>query len=145
MLHLTIVTPEQQFLDVRAKDLDQGSFQSLAALDGMGRKVIVHDPLALEGAREVLSDRVALAPSLAEAVAAADAVVLMVADEPYRLSLYLPGPPPCFCQLSLMPEAGGSIVTLDLTPAEDAELPDPPAVRDLLVSELNRLAGSARR
>jgi hypothetical protein len=67
---------------------------------------------------------------------------ILVADEPYALELYLPGPPPCFCQLFLVPEAGGSIVTLDLTPAEDAEPPDAQAVRDLLVSELNRLAGS---
>jgi hypothetical protein len=69
---------------------------------------------------------------------------VLVADEPCTLELYLPGPPPCFCLLSLAPEAGGSIVTLDLTAAEDAESPDTESVRDALVSELNRLAGSAR-
>jgi hypothetical protein len=69
---------------------------------------------------------------------------VLVADEPYALELYLPGPAPCFCQLSLVPEAGGSMVSLDLAPAEGVDPPDVPAVRDLLVSELNDLAGSPR-
>jgi hypothetical protein len=67
---------------------------------------------------------------------------ILVADEPYRLELYLPEPDPCFCQLELVPEAGASLVTVDVAPAEDAELPPVSAVRDLLVNELNALAGA---
>ena len=66
---------------------------------------------------------------------------ILVADEPYALDTYLAEPAPCFCRLTLVPEAGGSIVTLELVPAEGTGLPPVEAVRDLFVSELNQLAG----
>lgn len=66
---------------------------------------------------------------------------ILEADEPYRLELYLTDPAPCFCQLTLVPEAGGSIVMLDVSPPADADAGPPAAsVRDVFVSELNRLA-----
>jgi hypothetical protein len=68
---------------------------------------------------------------------------ILVAEEPYTMELYLSEPASCFCQLSLVPEAGGSIVTIDLTPAEATDPPPAESVRDLLVSELNDLAGTA--
>jgi hypothetical protein len=61
---------------------------------------------------------------------------ILVADEPYTLEFYLPDPLACFCALSLVPEAGGSIVTIDLGGAEGAEVPAVSEVRDLLVAEL---------
>jgi hypothetical protein len=64
---------------------------------------------------------------------------ILVADEPYLLELYLLEPAPCFCRLGLMPEAGGSLVTVDVTPADGAEAPAAAAVIDVLVTELNTL------
>jgi hypothetical protein len=65
---------------------------------------------------------------------------ILVAEEPYTLELYLLEPAPCFCQLMLVPEAGGSLVTVDVTPAEGSQAPPAEAVRDRLVAELNGLA-----
>jgi hypothetical protein len=67
---------------------------------------------------------------------------VLSADEPYELELYLSEPPACFCQLHIVPEAGGSLVAIDVSPAEGAELPTPDVVRDLLVAELNGLAST---
>jgi hypothetical protein len=68
---------------------------------------------------------------------------ILTSDEPYALDAYLSEPRPCFCQLWLAPEAGGTIVTIDVLPAEeDVEAPAVAAVRDRLVAELNDLAGT---
>jgi hypothetical protein len=61
-------------------------------------------------------------------------------DEPYCLDLYLPVPDPCFCHLDLVPDAGGSIITVSVSAAEGADAPPVAAVRDLLVAELDALA-----
>jgi hypothetical protein len=66
---------------------------------------------------------------------------VLVADEPYRLELYLDEPLACFCALSLVPEAGGSIVTIDLTGADGRHPPSVGAVRDALLAELSAVAG----
>jgi hypothetical protein len=64
---------------------------------------------------------------------------ILVAEEPYLLELYL-SEPACFCRLQLVPEAGGSLVTVEVSPAADAdEGPEPAAVVDVLVAELNAL------
>jgi hypothetical protein len=64
---------------------------------------------------------------------------ILVADEPYLLELYL-NDPPCFCRLTLMPEAGASLVTLEVTAAADSRrVPEPSEVIEVLVSELNSL------
>jgi hypothetical protein len=66
---------------------------------------------------------------------------ILVTDEPYLLELYLTEPAPCFCRLTLVPEAGGSIVTVDVGPAaESGEAPTASAVVEVLVAELNALA-----
>ena len=44
---------------------------------------------------------------------------ILVADEPYLLELYL-GEPACFCRLTLVPEAGGSLVTVEVGPAAES-------------------------
>ncbi len=62
---------------------------------------------------------------------------ILVADEPYTLEFYLPEPLACFCVLSLVPEAGGSIVTIDVSGAEGSEAPPVSEVRDLLAAELD--------
>jgi hypothetical protein len=68
---------------------------------------------------------------------------ILVTEEPYLLELYLTEPSPCFCRLALVPEAGGSLVTVDVSPAHDAhEAPDPQAVIEVLVTELNGLVTS---
>jgi hypothetical protein len=62
-------------------------------------------------------------------------------DEPYGLDLYLPIPSPCFCHVAVAPQAGGSIVTLSLAAPDEGLAPPVGPVRDLLVDELNVLAG----
>jgi hypothetical protein len=65
---------------------------------------------------------------------------ILVADEPYLLELYLLEPAPCFCRVTLVPEAGGSIVTVDVSPAREGGLaPETAAVVDVLIAELNAL------
>jgi len=65
---------------------------------------------------------------------------ILEADEPYLLELYLTEPEPCFCRLTLAPEAGGSLVTVDVSPAAETLLPpDSAAVIEVLVAELNAL------
>jgi hypothetical protein len=64
---------------------------------------------------------------------------ILVADEPYALELYLPEPVACFCALSLAPDAGGSIVSIDLVAAEGSAPPPVAAVRDLLIAELSTI------
>lgn len=49
-----------------------------AALDKIGRAVVAHDPLAIDAARAALGPAVSFAASPQEAVASADAVVVMV-------------------------------------------------------------------
>lgn len=68
---------------------------------------------------------------------------ILTADEPYLLELFLTEPVPCFCQLHLAPEAGGSLVTVDVSPAADSvPAPDVGAVIEVLVAELNALMGT---
>jgi UDPglucose 6-dehydrogenase len=55
-----------------------------AALQKAGRRIIVHDPLALDAARSVLGSGVEFAASAAEAVGAADAVMVMVPCTEYK-------------------------------------------------------------
>lgn len=65
---------------------------------------------------------------------------ILVAEEPYLLELFLVEPAPCFCRLTLVPEAGGSLVTADVS--EACEMGPPPLaaeVVDVLVAELNSL------
>ncbi len=65
---------------------------------------------------------------------------ILVADEPYLLEVYLREPAPCFCRLTLVPEAGGSIVTVDVGPAaESIEAPTGSEVVAVLVAELDAL------
>ena len=66
-------------------------------------------------------------------------------DEPYRLEAYLDSPDPCFCVFTLVPEAGGSIVSMALEAADGSPSPDADAVRDAVVDELTRLTRPASR
>lgn len=65
-------------------------------------------------------------------------------DPPYVLECVLVEPAPCWCRLDLVPDAGGSTVSLTVAPVEAAD--DDPAervsaeqVRDVWVDGLNRL------
>lgn len=65
---------------------------------------------------------------------------ILVADEPYLLELFLQEPSPCFCRLALVPDAGGSIVTVDISSAIDGNIaPAPAEVIEVIVAELNAL------
>lgn len=68
---------------------------------------------------------------------------ILAYDEPYLLEVFLPEPSPCFCSLTLAPEAGGSEVTVEVHPAADhLETPVPDAVIAVLIRELQALAPS---
>jgi hypothetical protein len=62
-----------------------------------------------------------------------------VIDEPYELMARLDPPLSCRCHISLVPEAGGSLVTLTLHPLSRFAFPEPAAVRDAFVAELDAL------
>ncbi|MCB0955775.1 MAG: J domain-containing protein [Ilumatobacteraceae bacterium] len=65
----------------------------------------------------------------------------LVDDPPYALEVFLEEPEPCWCRLDLVPDAGGSTVSLTVAGVE-GPAPDVDAVRDVWVANLNRL-GSA--
>jgi hypothetical protein len=64
---------------------------------------------------------------------------VLVDDPPYLLEVHLFEPAPCWCRLELLPEAGGSSVTLTVASVGGQPAPDVEAVRDLYVANLNRL------
>lgn len=64
---------------------------------------------------------------------------LLVDDPPYVLEVHLTDPSPCWCRLDLVPDAGGSTVTLTVAPVGDTLAPDVDDVRDVWVANLNRL------
>ncbi len=64
---------------------------------------------------------------------------VLVDDPPYVLEVHLVEPGPCWCRLDLVPDAGGSTVTLTVASVGDDPAPDVEAVRDAWVANLNRL------
>jgi hypothetical protein len=63
----------------------------------------------------------------------------LVDDPPYVLEVQLTEPSPCWCRLDLVPDAGGSTVTLTVASIDGTPAPDIEQVRDLWVVNLNRL------
>jgi hypothetical protein len=70
---------------------------------------------------------------------------VLAVDEPYRLEAYLDAPCCCFCVFSLVPQAGGSIVTMSVDTADAPPGPSVDVVRDAVVEELMRLTRPATR
>ena len=64
---------------------------------------------------------------------------MLVDDPPYLLEVHLTEPAPCWCRLDLVPDAGGSTVTLTVASIDGTLAPDIEVVRDLWVANLNRL------
>jgi hypothetical protein len=64
-----------------------------------------------------------------------------VVDEPYLLEGMVDDPSLCFCRIELVPEAGGSIVTVEVYPMSRVNSPPPPAleVAGRLVAEIEAL------
>ncbi len=70
---------------------------------------------------------------------------VLVDDPPYLLEVHLHEPAPCWCRLDLVPDAGGSTVTLTVAAVDDAATNAPPDVedvRDTWVARLNQLGSS---
>ncbi|HAP77123.1 MAG TPA: hypothetical protein DCR14_13685 [Acidimicrobiaceae bacterium] len=63
---------------------------------------------------------------------------LLVDDPPYVLEAFLMEPEPCWCRLDLVPDAGGSTVSITVAGVE-GPAPDIDDVRDVWVAALNRL------
>ena len=64
---------------------------------------------------------------------------VLVDDPPYVLEVHLTEPGPCWCRLDLLPDAGGSTVTLTVASVGNDPAPDVEQVRDAWVANLNRL------
>lgn len=64
---------------------------------------------------------------------------VLVDDPPYLLEALVHDPATCWCRLTLVPDAGGSTVTLVVAGYEDAAAPDVEDVRDVWVTTLNDL------
>lgn len=60
-------------------------------------------------------------------------------DPPYVLECHLHEPAMCWCRLDLVPDAGGSTVSLTVVTPAEAEPVSAEVVRDLWVDQLNRL------
>jgi hypothetical protein len=58
-------------------------------------------------------------------------------DPPYRLDTYLGDPFDCWCGLEVVPDAGGSTVSLAIAGIDGTPTPDLIAVRDAWISNLN--------
>ena len=64
---------------------------------------------------------------------------VLVDDPPYLLEVHLTDPAPCWCRLDLVPDAGGSTVTLTVASIGGDPAPDVEDVRDRWVANLNQL------
>ncbi len=63
-----------------------------------------------------------------------------VIDEPYELTALLDPPLACRCHLTLVPEAGGTIVTVEVVPSSRRGRPPTPyQVAEALIAELSAL------
>ena len=60
-------------------------------------------------------------------------------DPPYHLEVHMSEPFSCWCGLDIVPDAGGSTVSLSVASSSDRLAPDVLAVRDAWVDGLNRL------
>ena len=60
-------------------------------------------------------------------------------DPPYVLECHLFEPSPCWCRLELVPDAGGSTVSITVARTDGGEPVSAEAVRDVWVDQLNRL------
>jgi hypothetical protein len=63
---------------------------------------------------------------------------VLVDDPPYVLEAFMLEPEPCWCRLDLVPDAGGTTVSLTVAGVE-GPAPDIDDVRDVWVASLNRL------
>jgi len=63
---------------------------------------------------------------------------VLVDDPPYLLEVHLHDPAPCWCRLDLVPDAGGTTVSLTVAGVA-GEVPTADEVRDLWVASLNAL------
>jgi hypothetical protein len=69
---------------------------------------------------------------------------VLAVEEPYAIEAYLEVPEPCFCALTLAPEAGGTQITVEAEPADHNHWRGPAAVRDAVVDELVALTTPAK-
>jgi hypothetical protein len=63
---------------------------------------------------------------------------VLVDEPPYLLDVHV-FEPACWCRLELVPDAGGTTVSLAVASPDDGAAPDVEVVRDLWVDQLNQL------
>jgi hypothetical protein len=63
---------------------------------------------------------------------------VLVDDPPYLLEVHLHEPGPCWCRLTLVPDAGASTVSLTIAAYGETPPPDIDDVRDTWVKQLNQ-------
>lgn len=64
---------------------------------------------------------------------------VLVDEPPYLLDVHLYEPAECWCRLDLVPDAGGSTVSITVASADGGTVPDVDDVRDVWVAHLNQL------
>lgn len=64
---------------------------------------------------------------------------VLVDEPPYVLEVFLREPTPCWCRLELVPDAGGSTVSLVVAGVDGESPPPVEEVRDVWVAHLNQL------
>lgn len=64
---------------------------------------------------------------------------VLVDEPPYLLDVHLYEPDHCWCRLELVPDAGGSTVSLTVASIGGTPVPDVETVRDLWVAHVNQL------
>ena len=64
---------------------------------------------------------------------------VLVDEPPYLLEVHLYEPDHCWCRLELVPDAGGSTVSLTVASIGGTPTPDVEVIRDLWVAQLNQL------
>lgn len=64
---------------------------------------------------------------------------VLVDEPPYLLDVHLYEPAECWCRLELVPDAGGSTVSITVAGVGGAPVPDVEDVRDVWVVHLNQL------
>lgn len=64
---------------------------------------------------------------------------VLVDEPPYLLDVHLYEPAECWCRLDLVPDAGGSTVSITVASADGSPVPDVDEVRDVWVAHLNQL------
>ena len=114
------------------------AFEQLRAARTQGAPAPAAPAAAPEGSATFSMEALQVVAFEAVLLAAIDLGDVVHVEEPYLLGVLLDEPGPCDCLVELSPEAGGSLVSLDVAPRHFGECPSASAVRDAFLARLGR-------